>query len=34
MWLAIWAVIIAMAIGLNVLAVALLPEDRRVTRGR
>jgi hypothetical protein len=34
MWLANIAVVIAMAIGLNVLAVAALPVDRRITRGR
>jgi hypothetical protein len=33
MWLAILAVVISMAIGVNVLAVAVLSQDRRISVG-
>jgi hypothetical protein len=33
MWLTIWAEIIAIAIGVNVLAVAVLSQDRRINVG-
>ncbi len=34
MWITVWTVTIAMALGFVVMAVAVLPKDERATLGR